>query len=132
MLILRQKQYGFGSKVLAVLNPNAWAGKELAKFQSGSKEEYKRNRWKTMLKSVFAPITTRNMLKRAQEMHAQGYDPSTIKENTNIGIGRTIAGGVLGTVTGGTSTRVGSVMNTVRGLRTKLNEDNPGWRKKFD
>ncbi len=132
MLILRQKNYGFGSKVLAVFSPNAWAGKELAKFQSADKDEYRRNKWKCMLKGVFAPISTRNMLKKAQKMHLNGYDSSEIANNTKISLGRVIGGGILSAATGGASTRVGSTMNTVRGLRTKLNEDSPGWRKKFD
>ena len=131
MIILRQKNYGLGSKALAVINPNSWAGKELAKFQSADKNEYRKNRWKGILRGIFAPISTRNMLKKAQKMHLNGYDSSEISDNTKISLGRAIGGGLLGVATGGISTGVGTAMNAVRGLRTKLNEDNPGWRKKI-
>ena len=74
MIILRQRNYGLGSKVLAVISPNAWAGKELAKFSSATKGEYKRKRLKYMLKGVLAPMSTRKMLGKAQDMHGRGYD----------------------------------------------------------
>ena len=132
MIILRQRNYGLGSKVLAAISPNAWAGKELAKFQSATKDEYKKNRWKAMIKGVFAPFTTRKMLGKAQNMHGHGCDASEIAENTHVSAERSIIGSLLNAATGGIYNKVGRYVNGAHGIRTKLNENNPYWRKKFE
>lgn len=132
MIILRQRNYGLGSKVLAIISPNAWAGKELAKFSSSTKGEYKRKRLKYMLKGILAPMSTRKMLGKAQDMNGRGYDCDEIAENTKIGAGRVIGGAALGALTGGTYNQIGHGLNAIHGIRTKINENDPGWRKKFE
>lgn len=132
MIILRQRQYGLGSKILFVVNPNAWAGKELAKFQSANKGEYKRKRLGMMLKGILAPNTVRKALKRAQNMHGRGYDYDDISDNTRIKTGRMIGGGVLNALTGGVYGGISGGLTQIHGIRTKINESDPGWRKKFE
>jgi hypothetical protein len=65
-------------------------------------------------------------------MHGRGYDSDEIAENTKNSTGKSIAGGILSGLTGGVYNKVGGAINQIHGIRTKLNEDDPGWRKKFE
>lgn len=131
MRIKRQKQFSFGSKVLAVVSPGAWNAKELCKLQSSSAEEYKKNKWKSAIKGALAPWSARNKLKKAQDLYKFGADSETIKANTNLKTGRAILGGITGII-GSPIRKVGNTLATIRGLRTKYGKNLKDQRVNFN
>ena len=115
MRIKRQKQFGLGSKVLALISPGAWNAKELCKLQSADELEYRKNRLKMAARGFFAPWSARNKLKKAQELYKSGADNEIIKANTELKTGRAILGGIAG----GPVRGIGNTLARIRGLRTK-------------
>ena len=128
MRIKRQKQFSFGSKVLAVLSPGAWNAKELCKLQSADELEYRKNRWKAALKGAFAPWSARNKLKKAQELYKSGASSDIIKDNTKLTTGRAVVGGIFGAPVRG----IGNALAGIRGLRTKYGEKLKDTRVNFN
>lgn len=80
-----------------------------------------------MLKGILALESTRKMFRKAQDMHGRRYDERS--EITKIGAGRVIDGIALGALTRGTYNQNDHGLNAIHGIRTKINENDPGWRK---
>ena len=128
MRIKRQKQFSFGSKVLAVVSPGAWNAKELCKLQSADELEYRKNRAKAAIKGFFAPWSARNKLRKAQNLYKTGADSELIKANTELKTGRAVVGGLFGAPVRG----IGNALARIRGLRTKYGENLKNTRVNFN
>lgn len=134
MIVLREKKFGLLSKILGIISPSAWLGKEAAKFASNSKSEYKKKRWKYALKGLLGgQLNAFAQFKKARGLYDSGADASTIEDYLNdpvFGYGTGIAERVLthGTPTGILVEGAGKLANAGLGLTAALT----GHRKKFN
>lgn len=78
--VYRQKEFGLASKLLFLISPGAWQGKEAAKYAYTDPKEYKRKRWKHALKGLFTPGTASAINSKARKMAETGSSPDEIRK----------------------------------------------------